>query len=201
MEKVITSPKDGEISNTDPANCQDLVRIFAELIKKIGEDPNREGLIDTPLRAAKAFQYLMQGYHLDAKTITNNALFTCDNHDMVIAKDIELFSTCEHHLLPIIGKCHIGYLPNGKVIGLSKIARIVDVYARRLQMQERLTQQIAEAIVEASGAFGAGVIIEADHLCMKARGVEKQHSFIKTCAFVGSFTENPIKTQFYNLIN
>ena len=177
-----------------------LANLYAELLKAISEDINREGLLETPLRAAKAFQFLTQGYHLDLKTVVNGSLFPCGNHDMVIVKDIELFSTCEHHLLPIIGKCHIGYLPNDKVLGLSKIARIVDVFARRLQLQERLTQQIANAIVEVTDASGAGVVIEADHLCIKARGVEKKLASIKTSTFIGSFESDSVKTQFYNLL-
>lgn len=178
-----------------------IAETYADLITAIGEDVNREGLKDTPERAAKALQFLTQGYRQNLKAVVKDILFTSDNESMVIVKDIELFSLCEHHLLPFIGRCHVGYLPNGKVIGLSKIARIVDMYARRLQIQENLTQQIAAAIMEVTGAKGVGVVIEASHLCIMARGVEKQHAQIQTNAIFGSFRENKATRQeFFNAI-
>jgi GTP cyclohydrolase I len=158
---------------------------FLEIIKQIGEDPNREGLKNTPQRAAQSMQYLTKGYHEDINEIINDALFESDMSEMVVVKDIELYSLCEHHLLPFIGKCHVGYLPGGKVLGLSKVARIVDYFARRLQIQERLTQEIAECIANATGAQGVAVVIEAKHLCMMMRGVEKQTSTMTTSVMLG----------------
>ncbi|HQV24038.1 MAG TPA: GTP cyclohydrolase I FolE, partial [Agitococcus sp.] len=157
-----------------------MEQAYASLITAIGEDLNRAGLVDTPKRAAKAFQFLCKGYNDDLNTIVNNAVFPSDNDEMVIVKDIELYSLCEHHLLPFIGKCHVAYLPSGQVLGLSKFARIVDMYARRLQIQENLTKQIADAVQQVTGAKGVGVIIEAKHMCMMMRGVEKQNSVMKS---------------------
>lgn len=175
---------------------------FAKIIEAIGEDLNREGLVDTPKRAAKAFKFLNNGYSKTLEDVLNDAIFTSDTEDMVIVKDIELYSLCEHHLLPFIGKCHVGYLPNGKVLGLSKVARVVDMYARRLQIQEQLTRQIADAIEQAVGARGVAVVIEAKHLCMMMRGVEKQNSVMTTSAMKGIFRENiSTRTEFLNLIN
>jgi GTP cyclohydrolase IA len=175
---------------------------FAKIIEAIGEDINREGLIDTPKRAAKAFKFLNNGYEKTLEEVLNDAVFTADTEDMVIVKDIELYSLCEHHLLPFIGKCHVGYLPNGKVLGLSKIARVVDMYARRLQIQEQLTRQIADAIETAVGARGVAVVIEAKHLCMMMRGVEKQNSVMITSAMKGIFRKDfSTRTEFLNLIN
>lgn len=174
---------------------------FKKLIKGIGEDTNREGLRATPVRAAKAFEYLTKGYKEDIVKVVNNAIFESDNDEMVIVKDIELYSLCEHHLLPFFGKCHVGYLPKGKIIGLSKVARIVDVYARRLQVQENLTKQIAESIMEVTQAQGVGVVIEARHLCMMMRGVEKQNSLMKTSCMLGLFrSENSTRAEFLSLI-
>ena len=147
-----------------------LAEHYSALIEGIGENLNRDGLLDTPQRAAKALQYLTRGYNLTIEEVVNNAIFDSENDEMVIVKDIELYSMCEHHLLPFIGKCHVAYLPTGKVIGLSKIARIVDMYARRLQIQETLTKQIADVVMDITGAAGVGVIIEAKHLCMMMRG-------------------------------
>ena len=175
---------------------------FAQIITAIGEDLTREGLVDTPKRAAKAFKFLNNGYEKTLDEVLNGAIFTADSEDMVIVKDIELYSLCEHHLLPFIGKCHVGYLPNGKVLGLSKIARVVDMFARRLQIQEKLTNQIADAIEEATGARGVAVVIEAKHLCMMMRGVEKQNSVMTTSAMKGIFRkEISTRSEFLNLIN
>jgi GTP cyclohydrolase I len=160
---------------------------FRKIIQAIGEDPKREGLIKTPERAAKAYEFMMQGYKKNIKDIVNDAIFTSDTDEMVIVKDIEMYSMCEHHLLPFFGKAHVGYLPNGKIIGLSKIARIVDMYARRLQVQENLTKEIARTIMDVTGAHGVGVLIEAKHLCMMMRGVEKQNSIMKTSCLLGTF--------------
>ncbi len=160
------------------------------IIEAIGEDPTRPGLVDTPQRAAKAFEYLTRGYRQDLDTVVNNALFPSDSSEMVLVQDIELYSMCEHHLLPFIGRCHVAYLPQGKVLGLSKVARVVDMFARRLQIQEQLTLQIAESIQSVTGATGVGVIIEAEHMCMMMRGVQKQNSITKTSAMLGSFRDD-----------
>lgn len=175
---------------------------FANIIQGIGEDLTREGLVDTPKRAAKAFQFLNNGYHKSLEEVLNGAIFTAETEDMVIVKDIELFSLCEHHLLPFIGKCHVGYLPQGKVLGLSKVARIVDMYARRLQIQEKLTKQIADAIELSIGARGVAVVIEAKHMCMMMRGVEKQNSVMTTSVMTGIFRKHiSTRSEFLNLIN
>ncbi len=175
---------------------------FAKIIEAIGEDVNREGLRDTPKRAAKAFKFLNNGYEKTLDEVLNDAIFQADTEDMVIVKDIELYSLCEHHLLPFIGKCHIGYLPQGKVLGLSKLARIVDMYGRRLQIQEQLTRQIATAVETAIGARGVAVVIEAKHLCMMMRGVEKQNSVMTTSVMTGIFREEiSTRSEFLNLIN
>ncbi|MDA9570119.1 GTP cyclohydrolase I FolE [Porticoccaceae bacterium] len=174
---------------------------YLKIIKSTGEDVNRPGLLDTPDRAAKAFEYLTSGYSMDLKAVINDALFPSDSEEMVIVKDIELFSLCEHHLLPFIGKCHVAYIPSGQVIGLSKVARIVDMFARRLQIQEALAQQIASTIQEATNAQGVGVIVEAKHMCMMMRGVEKQNSSMKTSAMLGSFrTDQATRTEFLTLL-
>ncbi len=176
-------------------------QFFKEFLLKIGEDIDREGLRATPARAAKAFQYLTKGYQQNVSDILNGALFETDNDEMIIVKDIELYSLCEHHLLPFFGKCHVGYLPNGKIIGLSKVARIVDVFARRLQIQENLTKQIAEAILETTNAKGVGVVIEAKHLCMMMRGVEKQNSSMNTSCMLGLFrSSSSTRFEFLSLI-
>lgn len=175
---------------------------FSKIIQAIGEDVNREGLRDTPKRAAKAFRFLNNGYEKTLDEVLNGAIFQADTEDMVIVKDIELYSLCEHHLLPFIGKCHIGYLPQGKVLGLSKLARIVDMYARRLQIQEQLTRQIADAVETAIDARGVAVVIEAKHLCMMMRGVEKQNSVMTTSVMTGIFREEiSTRSEFLNLIN
>ena len=174
---------------------------YRNLIKSIGEDISREGLKDTPQRAAKAFEYLTKGYKENLDTIVNNAVFISNTDEMIIVKDIELYSLCEHHMLPFFGKCHIGYLPKGKIIGLSKIARIVDVFARRLQVQENLTKQIAETLMKYTDALGVGVVVEAQHLCMMMRGVEKQNSIMKTSCMLGAFRkEISTRSEFLSLI-
>lgn len=174
---------------------------FFNILTTLGEDPHREGLKQTPKRAAEALQFLTQGYRQNLNEIINNALFTSDCDEMVIVKDIELYSLCEHHLLPFIGKCHIAYLPKGKILGLSKIARVVDYYARRLQVQERLTKQIAECLMEVTKAHGVGVILEAKHLCMMMRGVEKQNSTMTTSSLLGAFRNDPsTRNEFLSLV-
>lgn len=174
---------------------------YRQLLKAIGEDADREGLRDTPRRAAHAFSYLTQGYKMNVETVVNNAIFETDNDEMIVVKDIEMYSLCEHHMLPFFGKCHVGYLPSGKIIGLSKIARIVDVFARRLQVQENLTKQIADALMQCTGALGVGVVIEAKHLCMMMRGVEKQNSLMKTSYMLGAFRkEAATRAEFLHLI-
>ena len=178
-----------------------MEKLFKSLIEKIGEDPNREGLVDTPKRAAKALEFITRGYQQNVGDVVNGAIFESDTDEMVIVKDIELYSMCEHHMLPFIGKCHVAYIPDGKVIGLSKIARIVDVFARRLQIQENLTKQIAASISDVTGATGVGVIIEAKHLCMMMRGVEKQNSTMTTSVMLGSFrSEARTRGEFLTLI-
>jgi GTP cyclohydrolase I len=175
---------------------------YQKIIESTGEDTTRAGLLDTPDRAAKAFAYLTSGYEMDLNAVINDALFPSDLEEMVIVKDIELFSLCEHHLLPFIGKCHVAYIPNGKVLGLSKVARVVDMFARRLQIQEALAQQIASTIQEVTEARGVGVIVEAKHMCMMMRGVEKQNSSMKTSAMLGSFrTDQATRTEFLALLN
>lgn len=179
-----------------------MKEVFSQLIEMIGEDVNREGLVDTPKRAARAFKFLNSGYGQTLDTVINNAIFEAETEDMVIVKNIELYSLCEHHLLPFIGKCHVGYLPTGKVIGLSKVARIVEMFARRLQLQEKLTKQIAHALQSAIRPAGVAVVIEAQHLCMMMRGVEKQNSVMTTSSMLGIFREDiSTRTEFLNLIN
>lgn len=172
-----------------------------QLLQKLGENPERQGLQDTPRRAAEALRYLTKGYRDNLDQIINNAVFDSDNDEMIIVKDIELYSLCEHHLLPFFGKCHVGYLPNKKIIGLSKIPRIVDVFARRFQVQENLTKQIAETIFKYTNARGVGVVIEAKHLCMMMRGVEKQNSIMKTSCMLGTFRKDiSTRSEFLSLI-
>lgn len=186
------------MSNTQE---QKLKQVYTDLLAAIGENLSREGLRDTPLRAAKSFQYLTQGYQQDLDAVINNAVFEADINEMILVKDIELYSLCEHHLLPFIGKCHVAYMPQGKVLGLSKVARIVDVFARRLQIQEKLTKQIADTVEKYTGAAGVAVVIEAQHLCMMMRGVEKQNSIMKTSCLLGSFRESAsTRAEFLSLI-
>lgn len=175
---------------------------YAKIIQSVGEDLEREGLQDTPKRAAKAMQYLTQGYHQTLDSVVNNAIFESDNDEMVVVRDIELYSLCEHHVLPFIGKCHVAYLPKGKVLGLSKVARIVDMYARRLQIQETLTKQIADAIQDVTGGSGVGVVIEAKHMCMMMRGVQKQNSTMSTSVMLGRFRSDfNTRQEFLQLLN
>lgn len=193
--KVFTSepeetPQDGRIAE-----------LMREVLEQLGEDPNRDGLIRTPERAEKALKYLTSGYESNLESVVNNALFDVEYDEMVIVKDIEFFSLCEHHLLPFYGKAHVAYLPAGKVIGLSKIPRIVDMFARRLQVQERMTQQIAETLQDVLNPRGVGVICEARHFCMMMRGVEKQHSGTVTSAMLGAFRHNKeTRDEFLSLI-
>jgi GTP cyclohydrolase I len=178
-----------------------MEKAFAKIIESVGEDLDREGLRDTPKRAAKAFEFLTQGYRQSLEEIVNNALFESRCSEMVLVSDIELYSMCEHHMLPFIGRAHVAYIPNGKVLGLSKVARIVDMFARRLQIQETLTTQIAETVMQVTGAAGCGVIIEAKHLCMMMRGVEKQNSMMRTSAMLGAFrSDSATRAEFLALI-
>ncbi len=178
-----------------------LEQQYTEILRQIGEDETREGLLDTPKRAAKAMQYLCRGYQQTLEEVTNGALFNSESSQMVLVKNIELYSLCEHHMLPFIGKAHVAYIPSGKVLGLSKVARIVDMYARRLQIQEGLSRQIAEAIQQVTGARGVAVVIEAQHMCMMMRGVEKQNSSMVTSVMLGEFRENAAtRSEFLSLI-
>ena len=177
-------------------------KLYKEILQQVGENPERDGLKDTPQRAAKALDFLTRGYQQSLDTVVNGAIFESENDQMVIVQNIEVYSMCEHHLLPFIGRCHVGYLPTGKVIGLSKIARIVDMYARRMQIQEGLTQQVAEAVMDVTNAGGVGVLMECKHLCMMMRGVEKQNSTMKTSVMLGSFrSDSKTRTEFLNLVS
>jgi GTP cyclohydrolase I len=178
-----------------------LLNNYKETLSLIGEDPEREGLLKTPERVAKAMQYMTQGYSLDAHAILNSAKFHEEVSEMIIVKDIELYSLCEHHMLPFFGKAHIAYIPNGWITGLSKIARVVDVFSRRLQVQERLTTQILHAIKDTLNPLGVAVVIEAQHLCMMMRGVQKQNSVTTTSAFDGEFHKNSTRSEFVKLIS
>lgn len=179
-----------EPNRLDSPQLENLSTAFHEILEAIGEDPQREGLVKTPGRAARAFEFITQGYRQSLDQIVNGAIFDSDASEIVLVKDIELYSMCEHHLLPFIGKAHVAYIPNGKVIGLSKVARIVDVFARRLQIQEQLTTQVADALMESLHPDGVAVVIEAKHLCMMMRGVEKQNSVMTTSCLLGSFKED-----------
>lgn len=183
----------------DPGIC--VEEAFARIIEACSEDLSRPGLQETPARAAKAFEFLTRGYGMSVDEVVNGALFPSDASEMVIVQDIEMYSLCEHHLLPFIGKCHVAYIPTGMVLGLSKVARIVDLFARRFQIQEQLTSQIAESVLEITGAEGVGVIIEAKHMCMMMRGVEKQNSIMKTSSMLGSFRDNQsTRAEFLSLL-
>ena len=178
-----------------------MEKSYARLIEEIGENPQRPGLQDTPARAAKALRFLTRGYRQSLDALINNALFPSTASEMIVVQDIEMYSLCEHHMLPFVGKCHIAYIPDGKVLGLSKVARIVDMYARRLQIQEELTSQIANTMLQVTGAAGIGVIIEARHLCMMMRGVEKQNSLMKTSSMLGCFQTSAVtRNEFLSLL-
>lgn len=184
----------------DDVKTEELAERVAHVLKTLGEDPNREGLLKTPERVAKAWQFLTQGYRQDPRVILERALFREDYSEIILVKDIEIFSLCEHHMLPFIGKAHVAYIPDGRIVGLSKVPRVVDVYARRLQVQERLTLQIRDAIQEVLQPQGVGVVIEARHLCMIMRGVQKQHSITTTSAMSGQFFDPSTREEFMRLI-
>lgn len=179
-----------------------LESLYHKVLHELGEDTEREGILDTPKRAAKAMQFLTSGYQTELQDVVNNAIFTSDNDEMVVVQGIEFYSLCEHHMLPFIGRCHIGYLPNGKVLGLSKFARIVDMFGRRFQIQENMTKQIADAVKEVTDCRGVGVIVEAQHMCMMMRGVQKQNSMMRTSVMKGDFRQNQAtREEFMRLIN
>lgn len=190
-----------KIDRYNPELIKNLSGHYHEVLKELGENPEREGLLKTPERMAKAMLYLTHGYDLNAKDILTSAMFKEEYSQMVIVKDIEVYSMCEHHMLPFFGKAHIAYIPNGHVVGLSKIPRVVDVYARRLQVQERLTNEIRDCIQETLNPIGVGVVIECRHLCMSMRGVQKQNSVTTTSAFTGEFMKEKTRTEFLNLIS
>ncbi|SHN35271.1 GTP cyclohydrolase I FolE [Mucilaginibacter sp. OK098] len=190
-----------KIDRYNPELIASLSGHYHEVLKQIGEKPEREGLLKTPERVAKALLYLTQGYDLDAKQILNSAMFKEEYSQMVIVKDIEVYSMCEHHMLPFFGKAHVAYIPNGHVVGLSKIPRVVDVFARRLQVQERLTNEIRDCIQDTLNPWGVGIVIECRHLCMSMRGVQKQNSVTTTSAFTGEFLKEKTRTEFLNLIS
>lgn len=189
-------------SAIDDKTVEEMAKAYATIITGVGEDLTRDGLVDTPTRAAKAMGFLTRGYHQTVEEVVNDALFDSDASEMVLVSDIELYSMCEHHMLPFIGRCHVGYIPNGKVLGLSKVARIVDMYARRLQIQENLTTEIAQAVMDITGASGVGVIVEAKHMCMMMRGVEKQNSQMRTSSLLGCFRDDDkTRHEFLALVN
>ena len=190
-----------KIPRCGAAKLASMERSFLELLEAIGEDPQREGLLRTPTRAARAFEFLTNGYRQSLDEVVNGAIFESEASEIILVKDIELYSMCEHHLLPFIGRAHVAYIPNGKVIGLSKVARLVDVFARRLQIQENLTVQIADALMKTLHPAGVGVVVEAKHLCMMMRGVEKQNSIMKTSCLLGSFKEDArTRSEFLSLL-
>lgn len=190
-----------KIEQFSKEKTEKLTGLYKDVLKQLDSEPEREGLLDTPLRVAKAMQFLTHGYNLDPKALLSSALFTEDYQQMVLVKDIEVYSMCEHHMIPFFGKAHVAYIPNGKITGLSKIARVVDAYARRLQVQERLTMQIRDCIQEALCPMGVAVVIEAHHLCMMMRGIQKQNSVTTTSAFTGVFLKDPrTREEFIHLI-
>src|SRR4051794_8334876 len=192
----------GGLTRCGAAKLGRLERSFHEILEAIGEDPSREGLLRTPARAARAFEFITNGYRQDLDEVVNEAIFHSDASEIILVKNIELYSMCEHHLLPFIGQAHVAYIPSGKVIGLSKVARIVDVFARRLQIQEQLTVQIADALMKTLHPSGVAVVIEAKHLCMMMRGVEKQNSVMKTSCLLGSFKDDArTRSEFLSLLN
>jgi GTP cyclohydrolase I len=190
-----------KVESYDEKVTAELVNSYKNILDSLGEDSQREGLLKTPERVAKAMQFITQGYHQDPKAILESAKFTEEVSEMIIVKDIELYSLCEHHMLPFIGKAHVAYIPNGYITGLSKIARVVDVYARRLQVQERLTHQIRDVIQQTLNPLGVAVVIEARHLCMMMRGVNKQNSVTTTSAFSGEFEQDATRKEFMHLIS
>jgi GTP cyclohydrolase I len=194
---VMSKTVQGDAEGLSGYSVQDMYR---EILSRLGEDPARDGLVSTPERVERAMAFLTKGYEQDPKKILRGALFDVDYDEMVIVKDIEMFSLCEHHMLPFFGKVHVAYIPKGKVIGLSKIPRLVEVFARRLQVQERMTRQIADAIQDAIDPQGVGVVIEARHLCMMMRGIEKQHSSTVTSAMVGCFRDKETRSEFLSLV-
>jgi GTP cyclohydrolase I len=190
-----------KIEKYDEEKIASLSQHYKNVITEIGEDVNREGLEKTPERVAKSMQYLTHGYDLDPAKIIKSAMFTEDHNQMVIVKDIEVYSMCEHHMLPFFGKAHIAYIPNGKIVGLSKIPRIVDAFARRLQVQERLTDQIKDCLNATLNPLGVAVVIEAQHMCMQMRGIQKQNSYTTTSSFVGAFEKDSTRKEFISLIS
>jgi GTP cyclohydrolase I len=201
MEKIKHLLGYEKIEKFNPGNLKKLEFHYYEILKLIGEDPAREGLHDTPMRVAKSIQFLTQGYDHNPEEILLSAKFKEDYREMVIVKDIEIFSMCEHHMIPFIGKAHVAYIPNGYITGLSKIARVVEAYSRRLQVQERLTTQIKEAIQNTLNPLGVAVVIEAKHLCMAMRGVQKQNSVTTTSDFTGAFNRPETRAEFISLIS
>ena len=196
--KLISNPRPDKVGGLQNASLEELAR---EMLVRIGEDPLREGIVNTPLRYSKAMTYLTHGYSKQPSEVLKGAIYTVGYDQMVIVKDVEMFSMCEHHMLPFFGKVHIAYIPNGKVIGISNIPYLVEIFARRLQVQERLTKQLAEAVQEIIEPNGVGVVIEARHLCMMMRGVEKQHSAAVTSAMLGSFRRQATRNEFLSLLN
>lgn len=190
-----------KVEKFDSDTTVKLVDHYHEIIKLLGEDPTREGLQNTPLRVAKAMQFLLQGYEMNPEEILKSAMFKEDYRQMVVVKEIEIFSMCEHHMLPFIGKAHVAYIPNGYITGLSKIARVVEAFSRRLQVQERLTTQIKDCINDTLHPLGVAVVIEAQHLCMQMRGVQKQHSVTTTSDFTGAFTREATRQEFFKIIS
>jgi GTP cyclohydrolase I len=197
---MVTKSKTSALVEPDVLKDVSTEEIYRELLRRVGEDPNRDGLIRTPDRVEKTMAYLTKGYQEDPLRLLRAALFDVDYDEMVIVKDVEMFSLCEHHLLPFFGKVHVAYIPKGKVVGLSKIARLVEVFSRRLQVQERMTRQIADAIQDAIDPQGVGVVIEARHLCMMMRGIEKQNSSTVTSAMVGCFQQKETRSEFLSLV-
>ncbi|MDP4664239.1 MAG: GTP cyclohydrolase I FolE [Salibacteraceae bacterium] len=203
MDNSINASKKGyeKVETYNDADIEQMAHSYQNIIERLGEDPTREGLLKTPERAAKAMQFLTQGYEQDGAEILRSALFTEEHQQMVLVKDIEVYSLCEHHILPFFGKAHIAYIPNGKIVGLSKIPRVVDVFARRLQVQERLTFQIRDCIQDTLKPLGVAVVIEAQHMCMQMRGVQKQNSVTTTSAFTGEFLKDATRKEFISLIS
>ena len=197
---MLSKSKSSAVLEPDVLKEASTEEIYRELLRRMGEDPNRDGLVATPGRVEKTMAYLTKGYGEDPNRLLRGALFDVDYDEMVIVKDVEMFSLCEHHMLPFFGKVHVAYIPNGKVVGLSKIARLVEVFARRLQVQERMTRQIADAIQDAIAPQGVGVVIEARHLCMMMRGIEKQNSSTVTSAMVGCFQNKETRAEFLSLV-